>query len=47
MQPIHTLKFHALVSILVTIYLGSRAQFSTLTLTNEIHQYQMGSMNGG
>jgi hypothetical protein len=46
MQPIHTLKFHALVIILVTIYLGSRAQFSTLTLTIEIHRYQMGSVSG-
>jgi hypothetical protein len=32
---------------LVILYLRSRAQFSTLTLTNEIHRYQMGSMSGG
>jgi hypothetical protein len=32
---------------LVTVYLRSRAQFSTLTYTKEIYRYQMGLVSGG
>jgi hypothetical protein len=32
---------------LVTVYLRSRAQFSTLTFTKEINRYRIGSVSGG
>jgi hypothetical protein len=32
---------------LVIVYLRSRAQFSTLTSTEEINRYRIGSVTGG